>query len=200
MTLNTNTTGDETPNNNTRTSDEDNNNSNNTTNNTTKNGTRKKKKKKKGNGAGGHDEKKFEGLSKLDAFKGVVLECGKPAIQARFIRDACITYANEQKQARVADSILYNTQLEASDFVNAVENPAAYQYQEGGATKENAEKKKAEEKRVDYMIKLQTQEHQQALTLTQSIFNTVCGKCLNHSYWSFRTNVMIGRNSDERRT
>ena len=72
--------------------------------------------------------------------------------------------------------LLYNTQLEASDFVNTVENPAAYQYQESGATKENAKKKKAEEKRVDYMIKLQTQEHQQALSLTQALFNTVCGQ------------------------
>ena len=98
MTLNT-TTGDETPNDNTRTSDEENNNSNN---NTTGNGTKKrKKKKKKGNGGGGsHDEAgktEFEGQSKEKAFKGVVLECGKPAIQAQIIREACITHVNAQK-------------------------------------------------------------------------------------------------------
>ena len=150
MTLNT--TGDETPDNNTRTSDEDNNNSNNTTNNNTKKRKKKKKKKGNGNGAGGQDERKFEGLSKLDAFKGVVLECRKPAIQARTIRDACITYSNEQKQPHVADSIRYNTPLRTSDFVNEVENPAAYQYEEGGTTKEDAGRKKAEERRVDYMI------------------------------------------------
>ena len=114
MTLNT--TGDETPNNNTRTSDEENNNSNN---NTTGNGTKKrKKKKKKGNvgnvGGGSHDEAgktKFEGLSKEEAFKGVVLECGKAAIQAQIMREACITHANGQKQPRVADSILYKTPI-----------------------------------------------------------------------------------------
>ena len=85
MTLNT-TTGNEMPNDNTRTSDEENNNSNN---NNTGNGTKKKKKKKKGNGenggGGSHDEAgktKFEGQSKEEAFKGVVLECGKAAIQA----------------------------------------------------------------------------------------------------------------------
>ena len=97
MTLNT--TGDETPNNNTRTSDEDNNDSRNNNKNT-KNGTKKKKKKKKANGGGGsHDEagKKFEGLSKEEAFKGVILECGKAAIQARTMREACITHANGQK-------------------------------------------------------------------------------------------------------
>ena len=100
MNLNT-TTGDETPNDNTRTSDEENNNSNN---NTTGNGTKKRKKKKKngnGNGGGGlHDEAgktKFEGQLKEEAFKGVVLECGKPAIQAQIIREACITHANAQK-------------------------------------------------------------------------------------------------------
>ena len=113
----------------------------------------------------------------MEAFKGVVLECGKSAIQARTMRDACITYANAQKQPHVADSILYKTPLETSDFVNEVENPAVYQYEEGGTIKENAAKKKAEEKRVDYMIKIQTQEHQAALTLVQTLFNTVCGQC-----------------------
>ena len=109
-----NTTGDETPNNNMRTSDEENNNSNN---NTTANGTkRRKKKKKKGNGGGGgsHDESgkaKFEGQSKEEAFKGIVLKCGKPAIQAQIIRESCITHANAQKQPRVADSIFYKTPI-----------------------------------------------------------------------------------------
>ena len=169
MTLNT--TGEETPNNNTRTSNEDNNNNSNTTNNTKKRN--KKKKRNNRNGGNGHDEKKFEGLSKLDAFKGVVLECGKPAIQARTMRDACITWCNEQKQPLVADSIRYNTPLQISDFVNAVEDPTRYQYLDAGVTREDAGKKKSEERRVGYMIKIQTQEHQAALTLVRSLFNTV---------------------------
>ena len=117
MTLNT--TGDETPNNNTRMSDEDNNDSNNNNTTTTRNGTKKKKKKKKGNGGNGggglHDEAgktKFEGQSKEEAFKGVVLECGKAAIQAQIMREACITHANGQKQPHVADSILYKTPIQ----------------------------------------------------------------------------------------
>ena len=52
-----------------------------------------------------------------------------------------------------------------------------YKYNDGGTVKEDAAKKKAEEKRVDYMLKIQTTEHQQALTLVQTLFNTVCGQC-----------------------
>ena len=40
-------------------------------------------------------------------------------------------------------------------------------------TQEGADgKKKAEERRVDYIIKIQTQEHQAALTLVQTLFNS----------------------------
>ena len=152
--------GDETPNDNTRTSDKENNNSNN---NNTANGTkRRKKKKKKGNDDGGglHDESgkaKFEGQLKEEAFKGIVLECGKPAIQARIIRESCITYANAQKQPHVADSIFYKTPIQRSDFVNAVEDPTAYQYDNSGTTKEDPYKKKAEEQRVSFLLDTGTQ-------------------------------------------
>ena len=88
-----NTTGNETPPNNTTTSNETNNN------NTPGNGTTTTKKKKKGNGGNGSTEQdnpktKFEGLSKEADFKGVVLECGKPAIQTRLMRKACVSHAN----------------------------------------------------------------------------------------------------------
>ena len=111
------------------------------------------------------------------AFKGVVLECGKPVIQAWIIREACKTHANAQKQPRIADSIFYKSPIQRSDFVNAVEDPTAYQYDNSGTTKEDPYKKKAEEQRVTFLLKIQTQEHSQAMTLEQTLFNIVCGQC-----------------------
>ena len=56
-----------------------------------------------------------------------------------------------------------------------MEDSTAYQYDDSGTTKEDPYKKKAEEQRVTFMLKIQTQEHQQAMTLEQTLFNIVCG-------------------------
>ena len=180
MTLNIK--GDKTPNNDTRTSDKVYNNNNNNKN-TTANGTKKKKKKKKrGNGGSDASEDnlgkvKFERQSKEDAFKGIVLECGTPVIQARIMREAYVSHANAQKQPHVADSIFYKSLLTTSDFVTAVEDPTQYKYDDAGTTKVDPLKKKAEEARVSFLIKFQTQAHSQATTLEQTLFNIVCGQC-----------------------
>ena len=54
----------------------------------------------------------FEGLSKEDAFKGVVIKCRKPAIQSRDLPDPCWAYSNTKNQPQVADSIKYKKRLE----------------------------------------------------------------------------------------
>ena len=78
-----------------------------------------KKKKNKDKGNGKPTGPPFEGLSKEEVFKGVVIEAGKPAIQARNLRDALWTHSNNKDQSRVADSIKYKKPLTKKQFLTA---------------------------------------------------------------------------------
>ena len=58
-----------------------------------------------------------------------------------------------------------------------MEDPTRYEYINSGTTKEDPHKKKAEEQRISFLLKFQTQEHSQATTLEQTLFNIICGQC-----------------------
>ena len=91
----------------------------------TTNGTATKRKncvnnnKKKNKDKGKPTEPPFEGLSKEEVFKGVVIEAGKPAIQARKLCDAVWTHSNNKNQSHVADSIKYKKPLTKRKFITA---------------------------------------------------------------------------------
>ena len=121
----------------------------------------------------------FEGLWKEDDFKGVAIECGKPAIQSQNLCLACKTHANTKNQPLVADSIKFREPICSTQFFNAVIDPVNYMVMKSDniSLEENACKKKTEESRVDYQIRFQTQKYQKALTFVQTLWNIAFGQC-----------------------
>ena len=84
-----------------------------------KNRVNNNKKKNKDKNKGKPTGPPFEGLSKEEVFKGVVIDAGKPAIQARNLCDAVWTHSNNKNQPAVADSVKYKKPLTKRQFVTA---------------------------------------------------------------------------------
>ena len=137
---------------------------NNNTTTTTNNGkpTKKKKqwinkKKNKGKGNGKPTGPPFEGISKEDAFKGVVIECRKPAIQSRNLCEACWSHSNTKNQPQVANSIKYKKPLDSNHFVTATLDSSKWVVPKTGGSEEvDAGKKRIKEMSVDHLVKYQS--------------------------------------------
>lgn len=97
---------------------------------------------------------KFEGLSKESNFKGVVIECRKPSIQAQNLCLTCKAHANAKNQPFVTDSIKFKEPIIAKQFVNTRENTVNYTVKsDDGSDKVDDEMKKIEQERVSHQIK-----------------------------------------------
>ena len=128
--------------------------------------TKKKKDKKKGKPTG----PPFQGLSKEEVFKGVVIDAGKPAIQARNLRDTVWTHSNNKNQPAVADSVKYKKPLTKKQFVTAKIDASNYMVDKddgsGNQVKDPA-LKRTEEISVDHLIKYQSPLYNSAFFLME---------------------------------
>ena len=128
------------------------------------------KKKNKGKGNRKPMGPPFEGLSKEDAFKGVVIECGKPAIQSRDLCQACKAHSNTKNQPQVADSIKYKKPLQLDQFITAATDLSKWMVPDrNNGTKVNPDKKSTKEMKINYLVKYQSQEYQKVLTFVQTL-------------------------------
>ena len=118
----------------------------------------------------------FEGLSKEEVFKGVIIEAGKPAIQARNLRDAVWTHSNNKNQPRVAGSIKYKKPLTRRQFVTVKLDPSNYMVdKDDGSGDQFADPalKRTEELAVDHLIKHQSLSYNTAITFVHTPWNIV---------------------------
>ena len=140
------------------------------------NKTKKKKDKKKGKPT----RPPFQGLSKEEVFKGVVIDAGKPAIQARNLCDAVWKHSNNKNQPVVADSVKYKKPLMRRQFVTARLDPSNYMVDRddgtGGQVKDPA-LKRTEELSVDHLIKHQSLLYNTASTFVHMLWNIAWGQC-----------------------
>ena len=116
-------------------------------------------KKNKGRGNGKLTRPPFEGLSKEDKIKGVVIEYGKPAIQSRNLCQACKAHSNTKNQQRVADSIKYKKPLESKQFITAAIDSSKWIVPERNNGIKVDPKKRTKEMKINYLVKYQSQEY-----------------------------------------